>query len=340
VIPARLVRWLGWVGFAGLLAIWFAIRVIGDRVWWTVPLLFGPRWLLGGAWLLMLPWMATDFRRAVMPAAVGLVVVVFPIMGATLGWHRARNGTGLPFRVYELNADGAAGYRHFDLITAQLTAMRPDLVIVAECGPELKSAFRSVAGYQLQVAHVDLCLLSRGPILEWSERDPMEFWKAYGAGAIVRAVVQGPAGPLRIGLVHLATPRSALQMYFDLSEIPKQGPLTRANIAEREAESLAARQWIFSGDSMPTVVAGDFNLPIESAIFRRHWGDLRDAFSRAGIGTGYTKHTSHWGVRIDHILTTSEIGAHRAFVGSDVGSDHLPLIADLVLPAQRTSTAR
>jgi endonuclease/exonuclease/phosphatase (EEP) superfamily protein YafD len=92
---------------------------------------------------------------------------------------------------------------------------------------------------------------------------------------------------------------------------------------------------------LPTIVAGDFNLPVESAIYRTHWGDLRNAFSRAGIGTGYTKHTRYWGVRIDHVLASGDIGTHRSFVGRDVGSDHLPLIADLVLPTtQRTNTAR
>jgi endonuclease/exonuclease/phosphatase (EEP) superfamily protein YafD len=33
-------------------------------------------------------------------------------------------------------------------------------------------------------------------------------------------------------------------------------------------------------------------------------------------------------VRIDHILTTDELRAVRAEVGADLGSDHLPVIAD------------
>jgi endonuclease/exonuclease/phosphatase (EEP) superfamily protein YafD len=143
-----------------------------------------------------------------------------------------------------------------------------------------------------------------------------------------------PGGIIRVGVVHLETPRDALDQFPDLSAIPTLGNVTRQNMAQRERESRVAREWIFRGDVYPTIVAGDFNLPIESAIYRRHWSDLRNAFSRSGVGLGYTKRTRLWGIRIDHILTTDHFVTDRVYLGQDVGSDHRPLLAVLSLGAR------
>ena len=43
-----------------------------------------------------------------------------------------------------------------------------------------------------------------------------------------------------------------------------------------------------SGLASP-ILAGDFNLPVDSAIYREYWSGYRDAFSDAGWGFGYTE---------------------------------------------------
>ena len=332
--PARLIRWLGWCSLAGLLATWFALDVLGDRVWWTVPLLFGPRWLLAAAWLGFVPWLVVDIHRAAAPALLGLAIAALAIVGWHIPLRRAGAGTGIAFRVLELNAGGSGAPRTTGRILAELAAQRPDLVVVAECGPALAQALGGIGGYHARAGE-DLCLLTRGDIVEWDPRDQMDAWRHRGSGAIIRAVIGTPAGLIRVGLVHLATPRNALDTYFSASQLPSRGPETRANMAQRDDESRQARAWILAGPMRPTLILGDFNLPAESAIYRRSWGSFRNAFGRAGWGTGYTKHTRFWGVRIDHVLATSDVGTRDSFIGHDVGSDHLPLIADLVLPAPR-----
>lgn len=336
----RLAIALAVCSLAALVAVWITLDWLGDRQWWTVAILFGPRWLLAAPWVGCVPWLLIDFRRAIIPALAGIAMAAFPIMGTQLGLHRASIADGVPFRVLELNADGGSSVRQQTEITAELRSRNPDLMIVAECGPELGQALERVVEYQFR-RNTSLCMLSRSAVIEWASRDAHDVWVQGGSGAIVRAIVATAAGPVRIGLVHLATPRQALDAYFDLSELPKQGPNTRANMAQRDEESGLARAWILTGPALPTIVGGDFNLPVESAIYRRYWSDFRNAFGRAGLGTGYTKHTRRWGVRIDHVLTSDDIGAHDSFIGRGVGSDHLPLIADLVLPRpQRTTTAR
>jgi endonuclease/exonuclease/phosphatase (EEP) superfamily protein YafD len=82
-------------------------------------------------------------------------------------------------------------------------------------------------------------------------------------------------------------------------------------------------------------VAGDFNLPADSAIFRDNWSWLQDAFGQAGWGYGYSKYTKYWGIRIDHVLTGPGWQARSCQVQSDVGSDHLPPFTQLEYSAVR-----
>lgn len=335
VRAVRMIRWLGWCTLAWLAAMWFVLHVLGDRAWWTVALLFGPRWVLALPGLGLLPWLIVSPRRAALPTLAGLAIAMFPILGWHLPFRRANPASGIPYRVMQLNAGGTRGPTHIPEILAELAAQHPDLAVFVECAPPLAQALGGVAGYQMKSTG-DFCMLVRGDVVEWQPRDQMEAWRKGGSGAIVRAAVTSPAGNIRLGLVHLATPRNALDKYMDLSVLLRQGPATRINIAQRDDESRAAHEWILAGAEQPTVVVGDFNLPVESAVYRRHWGTLRNAFGRAGLGTGYTKRTRFWGVRIDHVLMSREIGASGSFLGHDVGSDHLPVIADLVLPAPRS----
>jgi endonuclease/exonuclease/phosphatase (EEP) superfamily protein YafD len=75
---------------------------------------------------------------------------------------------------------------------------------------------------------------------------------------------------------------------------------------------------------------GDFNLPVDSSIYGQVWNHYHDAFSQGGWGWGYTKWTSWYGIRIDHILYEKAWACTKCWVGPNIGSDHLPLVADLV----------
>jgi endonuclease/exonuclease/phosphatase family metal-dependent hydrolase len=80
-----------------------------------------------------------------------------------------------------------------------------------------------------------------------------------------------------------------------------------------------------------------------------------DAFAAAGSGRGWTlprrvgrssrfNHAMHWlplrpVARIDYIWCTPGIAVEAAWLGPDAGSDHLPVLARIRLPAPERSQA-
>jgi endonuclease/exonuclease/phosphatase (EEP) superfamily protein YafD len=132
--------------------------------------------------------------------------------------------------------------------------------------------------------------------------------------------------------LHLETPRKGFE---GLYEPGFRVDRLQANTELRKIESSLARGWVSAG-SLPSVVIGDFNTPVESRIFQDNWGDLTDAWSRVGFGFGMTKNNGWIRVRIDHLLTGPGWHIDHATVGPDLGSDHLPLIVDLTLERPAT----
>jgi len=327
---ASVQRWraaLAWFSLAAIVGVAGVLWLAGDRWWLTVPLLYGPRWVVGAALVGMVPLLLAVPRHGALLLAMACATLWFGVLGASPGLGRFFGGSdGLSLRVVTFNI--RAGNDQDPAIGHWLADVDADIAVLTECRAERGAVIAEIARRNLRTAS-GICLLSRLKIDSLAARDPREFWREYGSGAIVRASVYHPiAGPLHIGMVHLATPRHVLDHFFDLSNIPTLGDTVGANIALRDRESAAARAWIGDPASID-LVAGDFNLPVESAIFRRHWGDFTNAFWQAGWGLGRTKYTRLIGVRIDHILLGDRLHARRSWVGPALGSDHRPVITEL-----------
>jgi hypothetical protein len=155
-----------------------------------------------------------------------------------------------------------------------------------------------------------------------------------GAGYVVRYTLATPGGPINVTNLHLETARKGFEglMAGDVERLC-------LNTRVRSLESTLARRWTDAGRS-PTIVAGDFNTPVESRIFQDQWGDFADAFTRVGVGFGQTKHNGWIRIRIDHVLTDEAWHPVKAWVWRDVGSDHRAMVVDLMLVrAPGTATA-
>ncbi|AUX33885.1 endonuclease/exonuclease/phosphatase [Sorangium cellulosum] len=345
----------------GVVAVWLALPILGDRFWPATLFLFGPRQVIALPLLVLVPAALLLRRRALIPAALAAAIVVGPILGYCFSLRALTGGSGRgDLRVASFNTGSRA--MSMERLKAFVAESRPDVLALQECSipePELTATF---PGWSV---HVDrgMCLVSRYPVLKAESRDRSDVWRAGGHGAILRYAIalpdraapgappnslvptaaaagapdapdaprpgaQAAPGARTFSLLnlHLETPREAIEAL--IHGLWKQAAEHDRVIALRAWESELARQWADEAP-YPAVIVGDLNMPVDSAIYRRFWSGFENAFSRAGLGFGATKRTRWFGIRIDHVLAGPGWTTERAWIGPDLGSDHLPILADL-----------
>lgn len=110
-------------------------------------------------------------------------------------------------------------------------------------------------------------------------------------------------------------------------------PVARSLVA-RHAEQLAAVGARARELGPHTLVLGDFNATPWSAPFRalvEQTGlcDTREGF---GLQATFPAMSALLRIPIDHVLASCAIGVRDRWIARDVGSDHLPVVVDLVVP--------
>ena len=317
---------IAWLSVLAMLHVLLVYRVAGDRTWWGTALIYTGRW----PWLLplavLIPFALAWRRQALVPIGIAALIVAGPIMGGTLStaplWHNER-----PLRILTFNVEGGKVVSR--RLAELLAATRPDIAGFEECGETMEQALAELKGWAAVDAGGSTCFLSRFPLRTAPVRmaATRDFRAAGGAAVVVRYEVVAPTGVVNVFVLHLETPRHGVQ--YLLSD-PADAPIfIDANNLLRDTESRVVRRWIDSTPS-PRIVLGDFNLPVESVFWQRYWDDLDDAFSSSGNGWGFTKLNGWIRVRIDHVLLDPQFKAVGARVGDDWGSDHLPLIVEIV----------
>lgn len=328
--------WLTRLSWGYLAAMSIAALVLwglGDRWWPATMLLFVGRWVLLLPLLVLIPGAFALKRSMLIPLAVGAFVAIVPVGGFRFGMLRLiSHASGAHLRVVTFNADGG-GVIALELPDI-LEEWQADVVGFQECADNLRTATERQPGWYHHSVR-QLCFLSRYPITDSAvmNRTELEGIKESatagigGSGDVVRYTIQTPSGPVNITNLHLETPRKGLEGILDGG---LQLTRLRGNTELRRIESRLARRWVNVG-TLPTLVFGDFNTPVESRIFQDSWGDLTDAFSRVGFGFGMTRNNGWIRVRIDHVLAGPGWYVDRVALGRDLGSDHLPLLVDLTL---------
>jgi endonuclease/exonuclease/phosphatase (EEP) superfamily protein YafD len=100
--------------------------------------------------------------------------------------------------------------------------------------------------------------------------------------------------------------------------------------AQAQTRDFLATQAAIQDSPLPQILAGDFNCPPHHPLSHALSKRLANAFSTTGSGPGWTFPANRPIVRIDHIYAGDGLRPVRAWVGPNVGSDHLPVLADLV----------
>ncbi|MBO0700385.1 MAG: endonuclease/exonuclease/phosphatase family protein, partial [Zavarzinella sp.] len=298
---------------------------VGEAWWLGTLLLYAPRWPVLIPLAPLGEAAAVWRRRALVPLAAAGLAWLWWGMGFVVGGAPAERvwpADGLVVMTW--NADGAV--RDREEFRALLEAEAPDVVLLQEFNSADDGAFGP--GWTVVHSPGGVSAAARHRLTFVTELPPNTFRRP-GAAAVFEVGL--PHGPVRLLNVHLPTARPGLE---DVLTRRQSGLAElKAVTADQDDASEAARVLV-AAPPQPMVVAGDFNLPPESRVFRRHWGDLPDAFARAGFGFGWTKETSWHGARIDHVLYDRSWTCYWCRVGPAMGSDHRCLIAH-VGPAAR-----
>lgn len=304
-----------------LIAIWCVMHTLSDSWLLPTPLIFGPRWL----WLAPIPYIFLRRKQREtlwVPVTLALWLIVGPIMGFKMGslmrgLDAAEDSSVLRLMTVNVGSRLVDPLRLYQVVVDE----KIDIALIQECSEWVDPVFMHDRwNFQDDDA---LCVASRHPF-----RQVRAFRRDAAAREGTFATVHEmdvPSGSFMLVNVHLKTARSGID---SLRSVQTPWAALAQNIKEREDESSVIARSVPAFGPL-AIVAGDFNLPVESAIYRRYWRGLRNAFEEGGWGYGYTKWTGLFGSRIDHLLLGDQWDVRHVFLGASIGSDHVPLIVEL-----------
>jgi len=315
---------LCWVYAATLLGFYLAASFLPAEFWPVHLVLYGPRWIAALPLILLVSLAAwLRLRWSTLPLGAALMSFL-GFWEFNVPWENlltTSGESGQTMRVLTCNVQGR------DLKIQNLAdlvkAAQPDVVCLQECSLTDPLVVLGGEGWHCRSAG-EFCLASRYPILDFEElRRPEKNNRIIA----VRARLSRSGKAIPFISVHLMTPRRGLEPLIDWRGGGIDSFREVASVQQFESELL--RRWVErASDSI--VLAGDFNLTAEHSLFRRDWSGYRNAFSWTSWGLGHTMFTRHIGLRIDHILCGPAWRPRWCDVGPDVGSAHLPVVADLV----------
>ncbi len=315
------------------------MRFCGEAWWLTTALLYLPR--IGFA--LPLPFVVlalTAFgpRRWLVGLPVPIAILLGPLMGlATSSWVGTAEAARRPLRVLSYNI--AAAERP-EAVAATIAGVNADLILLQEWDHrQAESLAAAVSGYHQNFAG-QFGVLSRFPIVDIFAPARIELPATAARSArYMRYRIETPDGVVTVFNIHPVSPRNGLEEFRGegMLEQLRKGRIGRhegiavlrknAELRWRQAEAIAAAA---SAETGPVIIAGDTNLPGLSRAYAATFARWTDGFSEAGAGFGYTFPSHRPWMRIDRILTSSDLRFARFDVVPSRASDHLAVIAEIV----------
>jgi endonuclease/exonuclease/phosphatase (EEP) superfamily protein YafD len=292
--------WL-WLGLTASIAVW--ALVLSDRV---LGLLAG-----AGCAVFVLGWMSVWPTRGDVVEGRGLRVLTWNVQ--RLGWEDADDSERL------------------GCVAEEVERVRPDAVAFLEVSS--RDVERLEARLGLSCVHIDyegterptfggVASCARGDRWTVGESGPRRFTEDLDWYYVFTEFLPVEGGrPFNFITVHL-------QPHSQLPGAPEV-------VVERHQRETAALLERMERLQDPTVLAGDFNSARDAAIHTRLRHTLRDTFEQGGWGPGFTVLLGGLvPLRIDYIYASEAFGIRDAVIPRVDCSDHRPVVADLVLPAE------
>lgn len=281
--------------------------------WLVLIALYSPSWWVG---ILLLPWLVgwrsiTKWHWLALPFVLSSAVYFTDLQWPQLADAEPATWVSLSANLGNMQSAEAL---------AQLMQQHDvDVALFQEAKPEKLSAVAN-AGWQVQ-CDAGLCIASRHAF-NTEHSLSRKVIGGYGNFAVMyRLSLAGV--DLSLANVHFETPRPALESLLHLR--PDSTALKQRQ-EDRALQSMLISEWAH-GLRTPLLIAGDFNMPVLSPLYRRFFAPFGNAVSAKAAGVvNYTKYTRWHGIRIDHQLYTGGLKPVSSAVLSLPGADHRPVL--------------
>jgi len=260
---------------------------------------------------------------AIAAAAVALLTLAIaiylaPLSGVMRLGARASADASADLHLITFNFDGSN--REHQRVAAWLRERAPDVVLIQEtyaiAGAQIPGTRQFLPYWveqQTRAGYRGMSLLSRYPFsdLEGYDQD----------SPYSRAVVDLPTGTVAIYTVSLENPVNDRTGQYVTSPLDLLYGYN-SGLRDRQIRLLIDR---LETETLPTIVAGDFNLMEIEAPY--HWlrARLTDVYAAVGRGTGATWRADLPLLRIDYVWADESWCPLTAQVGPELGSDHFPV---------------
>lgn len=299
------------MSLAGVLA---TLAGFGARLHWLLDL--ATHWpvqlALGSLLPLGMLLALKRWKLAILPAAVVIVnaAIVLPLY-----WPEDQPlATGPTLRVLSVNVH--TGNTQSQLLLELVKREQPDVVMLMEINRrwdgELQPLLETYPHHLIapREDNFGIALLSRHPLIEKKAEH-------LGDSDVPTIFAMMEMNHLRVRLV--AT-----------HPLP---PVSRQYARLRDAQLKELGQRVGDGDE-PVILAGDLNTTTWSPGFRKllQQAGLRDTRQGHGVLATWPAGGGLLCIPIDHVVVSSTIRVENWQLGSKIGSDHLPIVVNLVLP--------
>jgi endonuclease/exonuclease/phosphatase (EEP) superfamily protein YafD len=304
------------LAIAGTVLVWLALLAgLLNRLAWPFDL-FAHFRVQYAVLFVVLALLLLILRRWVFAllALAGFGVSAVPMMAYlshVSGGTAAAAPDSTTFRLLSFNV----WFRNPDMATtaAYIEQSQADAVVLLELTPpqaeRLRPLLPSYPHFHIEPSRMGAAVFTKWPVLA-AESMPL----AKDGAIAARVQIDWRGTPVTVLGVHLNWPLG-----------PRNSQFRNEELAGVVAFSKAQRE--------PLIVAGDFNLTPWSEYFSDalEASGLRDAALGFGLGRSWPAQFAPLGIRIDHCLVSRQWQSRRVDVGPPLGSDHLPVMAELTL---------
>jgi vancomycin resistance protein VanJ len=320
-----------------LVTVW-VLRTYGESSWVARVSLYVPRVIFAGPLpFLVLALCLLRRWRFLITQLVALGLVLFPLMGLVLPGSTGRDGSPV-LRVMSYNAN--SGFWGWEKVMGQIDVYKPDVLLIQEIVSDPRQGLALLKQrYPAVQSSTQFIVASRYTIESTVDPDRLPVDGKQRSPRFVRHLIETPLGPIAFYNVHPLSPRQGL-MQLRTGGFKRgllTGSLLRGETARRLQEDgrvrdvqVATFATAASKETVPVVIAGDFNLPGLSPGLR-FLAPFQDGFREAGWGFGYTYPVGRraW-MRLDRIYASPALRFVHFEVGSHSwASDHHAVVADL-----------